>query len=146
MKPKTKLKQPKVKLIERRRPQSAAIVRNRYAQGRQIAPNLQHDAFRLGPYNTRRKKKQRPASLLYRHRNRAQINASTAIRPPSPDQVHTTRLRAKKKLGRKAKNKASPPRRKILARRIMRRKTATGSPPAPNGSKYKNSIEPTLLN
>ena len=44
---KPKLKQPKVKIIERRRPQSATIVRNRYAQGRQIAPNLQHDAFRL---------------------------------------------------------------------------------------------------
>ena len=56
---KPKLKQPKVKIIERRRPQSATIVRNRYAQGRQIAPNSQHEAFRLGPYNTRRKKKQR---------------------------------------------------------------------------------------
>ena len=74
---KPKLKQPKVKLIERRRPQSATIVRNRYAQGRQIAPNLQHDAFRLGPYNTRRKKKQRPKKqrvYCIDIENRAQIN------------------------------------------------------------------------
>ena len=142
---KPKLKQPKVKIIERRRPQSATIVRNRYAQGRQIAPTSQHEAFRLGPYNARRKKKQRPksANLLYRHRKRGTNKHEIAIRPPSPDQVHTTRLRAKKKFGRKAKNKANPPRRKILAERIVEEEKRQREARLLRMDQYKNSIRPT---
>ncbi len=114
-----KMKQPKVKLIERRktRPQSASTLNGRNAQRRE---RLQYEQNTIGSYGTsskNRRNQQRPrtARSLNRRKKRIIKKHEISIRPPSPAKQQT-RLRAKKK---RNGNNGNPTRRKILAERIV---------------------------